>query len=123
LKLPHKDWNAYYLAAVAEEEAEEATRAKRLRAQRQPNTRPSAPLDAYAGTYEDVAYGPCRISVEDGKLVWHWSTFHFPLEHFEYDTFLVDNQVIHDAPFAFTVADDGTVTTLRALERVFRRKK
>ena len=93
-----------------------------MRAQRQPNTQPSRPLDAYAGTYEDVAYGACRITVEDGKLVWHWSTFHFPLEHFEHDTFLVDNQVMHDAPFTFTVGRDGAVTSVRTLERDFRRK-
>ena len=98
-------------------------RAKRLRAERQPNTRPSLALDAYAGTYEDAAYGPCRITVADGKLVWHWSTFHFPLEHFEHDTFLVDNEVMHDASFVFAVDGDGTVTSLRTLEREFRRKK
>ena len=76
-----------------------------------------------AHSYEEPAYGTARVTLEEDSLVWHWSTFHFPLEHFEHDTFLVDNHVMHDAPFAFTVAGDGTVTALRTLERVFRRKK
>src|SRR5207247_519742 len=37
LKAPAKDWNAYFQQAVAQEQAEEETRAKRLRAERPAN--------------------------------------------------------------------------------------
>src|SRR5262249_49983 len=123
LKLPAKDWNAYYQGAVAEEEAEDASRAKRLRNERLPNARPPRPLEAYAGAYQNDAYGTCRIALDRGTLIWHWNTSAPPLEHWKDDTFLVSNDVLRDAPFHFRAAPDGALYELEALECVFRRKK
>jgi hypothetical protein len=121
--LSYKDWNAYYQKLMDSEAAEQAERFKVLRQRRHPDTKPSRPLEAYVGTYEDRAYGPCRITVEKGGLVWHWSRFHLPLEHWHYDTFLGNNDVLIDAPFVFALGAGGEVASLRALDRDFKRKR
>lgn len=121
--LPYRDWNAYY-QKIQEAEAEQAQRAKAKRLeQKHSGTKPSRPLQAYAGVYEDRAYGPCRISVDKGRLVWQWSNFHLPLEHWHYDTFRVSSDVFIDAAFVFALGTDGEVASLRAMDREFKRKR
>jgi CubicO group peptidase (beta-lactamase class C family) len=123
LDLPFKDWNAYYLKIQREEEALKKAGPKEFRAKQHKGTKPSRPLEAYTGTYEDPAYGKAQISLENGSLVWKWSTFKLPLEHFHYDTFIANNDVFNNAPFVFSLDFAGDVTTMRALERTFRKRK
>ncbi len=123
LDLPHKDWNAYYLKIQEVEEALQKAGPKAFRKKQHKGTKPSRPLDAFTGTYEDPAYGQARITLEKDTLVWHWSTFKLPLEHFHYDTFLANNDVLNNAPFVFSLDFNGEVRAMRALERTFRKRK
>lgn len=123
LDLPAKDWNAYYLKIQDMEEALQKADRKAFRARQHKGTRPSRPLEAYTGTYEDPAYGGAKITLEKGTLVWHWSTFKLPMEHFHYDTFIVNNDIFNNAPLVFSLDFAGDVTTMRALERTFRKRK
>ena len=88
LGLKPRDWDTL-IARQVEKEAKAAAAARaRLLAGRHHGTRPSLGLAAYAGTYEHPAYGTLRIRRKRGGLIWRWSSFTCPLEHFHYDTFL-----------------------------------
>jgi CubicO group peptidase (beta-lactamase class C family) len=112
LGLPKKDWNTYFLDVVKKERAEAQVRIEKRLAQRKPNTKPSLPVSAYAGTYEHPAYGKCRITVENGALVFRWRCFECPLEHFHYDTFLVKEGAFRDAAVTFTLGA-GAITAMK----------
>ena len=86
---PSKDWNVFLIGRGARQEAAvTAARAERDR-NRKPGTSPSLDVAAYAGSYNQSAYGITRITNESGKLYLDWSSFHVPLEHYHYDTFLI----------------------------------
>ena len=122
LDLPGKDWNRYYLKIEAEEERLQKAGPVVFRKMQHKGTKPSRPLEAYTGIYEDPAYGQAKITLEKGSLVWSWSTFKLPLEHFHYDTFIANNDVLTNATFVFSLDFAGDVTAMQALERTFRKK-
>ena len=82
---------------------------------RKPGTQPSVPLDQYAGEYRDAAYGTGKVTADGGKLVWEWSSFRCPLEHFQDDVFRVTDGYFEDQLVEFArgewpavaAADDG----------------
>jgi CubicO group peptidase (beta-lactamase class C family) len=102
LGLPKRDWNAYFLDVVKKERAEAAARIKKRLGQRDPNAKPSLPLAAYVGSYEHPAYGQARVTAEDGSLVLRWSSFRWPLEHVQHDTFLVREDAFGEADVTFS---------------------
>jgi CubicO group peptidase (beta-lactamase class C family) len=53
------------------------------------DTKPSLPLDAYAGEYSDPMYGTARVTVDGAKLVFKVESFRdaLVLDHWHYDTF------------------------------------
>jgi CubicO group peptidase (beta-lactamase class C family) len=123
LGLPYKDWNAHFSAIVkaAEEGAREA--AAERQAKRHKGTKPSRELSAYVGTYEDPAYGKARVTLEGGKLVWSWSSFRCPLEHFHFDTFDAPHEHLVNVQVTFALGADGEVERFEAMERTFRKVK
>jgi CubicO group peptidase (beta-lactamase class C family) len=122
LGLPAKDWSSYYLELHEDGERQEQAHAKALRDKRGPDKGPPRPLSAYAGAYDDAAYGDCRIEVDDGRLVWNWAKVRCPLEHYEGDVFLANYGPLVDAAFVFTTGPGGAVESFRAVGRTFRRK-
>jgi CubicO group peptidase (beta-lactamase class C family) len=122
LDLPYKDWNGYYSAIAKAEEKQQAAALKAFWARRHANTKPSRDLAAYAGTYEEAAYGSARVIHENGKLIWSWGSLRCPLEHYHYDTFLAhDPPTLLHAPIIFSLDADGEVSTMRALDQAFRK--
>jgi CubicO group peptidase (beta-lactamase class C family) len=114
LGLPERDWNAHYLGLLREAD-EEARGVRRQREQlRTPDTRPTLPLEAYAGSYEDEAYGRGRVRVEGGGLVWDWGGLGGKLEHYHFDHFVLHSEWINDPLLSFRV--NGTTRTVEALE-------
>jgi CubicO group peptidase (beta-lactamase class C family) len=126
LGLPRKDWNRF-IAGQLRKEAEAAAEARRKRyAGRHPDTKPSRALAAYAAVYEHPAYGSARVTLDRDTLVWQWSTFSCPLEHFHYDTFTATSDVLGEVPIVFMLDGDGVVRALEAgglLHATFRRVK
>lgn len=83
-----RDYSGEYLKAHAEKEAKLLEARKQLLESRKEGTQPSLPLDAFAGTYTDLLYGPVRVVLEEGRLVLHTSTSLIAdLEHWQYNTF------------------------------------
>jgi CubicO group peptidase (beta-lactamase class C family) len=128
LGLPKKDWNAFYAGQLKEAEARRKARTETRAATRKPGTKPTHELEAYTGAYEDPAYGALRITLDDGSLSLHWSSYDRPLRHFHYDTFQIDEPEIPGASLlagelaAFSLDVDGKPAELRFLGRKFRRR-
>jgi CubicO group peptidase (beta-lactamase class C family) len=127
LGLEKKDWNAHYQAGAKklEDEGEAATRERDRK--RQPDTKPSRDLAAYAGTYADAAYGEAKVALRDGALFLEWGRSKIKLEHFHFDTFVARQGVpegrdaLDNQTAAFVLRPDGEVGTLRLLGQEFKR--
>jgi hypothetical protein len=60
---------------------------KKKEEERVQGTKPSHPLEAYAGVYENPAYGELPIEFKDNALRGKFNSFDFDLEHWHYDLF------------------------------------
>src|SRR3546814_9877741 len=92
LDAPETDWVAAYAAAMAksQEKADESWQ-KHLDA-RDADSKPSLPLDGYAGTYRDPWYGDVVISPNGNALQIKFSKtaqLLGDLEHWQHDNFIV----------------------------------
>lgn len=124
LGAPKKDWNAHYLASEKKAEAARRAREKAHDAKRQPGTKPSRELAAYAGTYDEPAYGKIEVYEENGALLMKWHTFTINLDHFHFDTFTTKGDPAiekHDVVFALNA--EGEVARLQFLDQEFKRVK
>ena len=115
LNEPPRDWNAefrkgYEKARAHAKEAEQ----KRL-AERTMGTKPSLPLDRYAGVYADSMYGDVTVTAENGTLRAKYGTaFDGTLEHWHYDTFRADwkGRALGKTFMSFALGADGKVKNL-----------
>jgi CubicO group peptidase (beta-lactamase class C family) len=112
LGLPKKDWNAYLKGEVQKQDATAQERQRKRDEDRQYSTHPSRELGAYVGTYEEPAYGTAEVSLENGTLVLHWSTFTLPLRHFHFDTFVAESALLNNPRVTFKLGTDGEVATM-----------
>jgi CubicO group peptidase (beta-lactamase class C family) len=89
LKAPARDWFAEVLelAKAGEKQAREVEQKEEK--ERVKDTKPTLPLEKYAGTYHDDLYGDVRVKREDGKLVLYAAGTGEAgdLEHWHFDTF------------------------------------
>ena len=112
LGLEPKKWTAYYRGLdEADAAAKAGAKAARDRA-RKPEEKPLATLEAHAGRYEHPAYGTGEVKVEAGKLVWEWSSFRVPLEHWQGERFRATEGFFEDQLFEFTADGGGAVLGL-----------
>ena len=104
LELQKGDWNAHY-QKVTKAEADAKAAAKRDRdRQRNPAVPPTLTPKQLAGTYEHPAYGVGKLTAADGKLLWEWSSFKVPLEHWQGDVYRATAGYFADDLFAVRVA-------------------
>jgi CubicO group peptidase (beta-lactamase class C family) len=113
LGLGKRDWNSFHLALVKQDMDAAQARFLEREASRHHGTKPSRELTAYVGRYEEPAYGTAEIALEEGTLVWKWSTFRQPLRHFHYNTFTIENDLLNGVQAQFALGPDGEVATLR----------
>lgn len=113
-----RDWSAELLTLYGDRKtAADKARAAR-EAKRVVGTKPSLPIESYAGTYEHGVYGTMRIVLDAGALVAHFGplpTNAGRLEHWNFDTFrarLGDGRGGWNY-FTFRLGADGTVAALR----------
>jgi CubicO group peptidase (beta-lactamase class C family) len=123
LSLPKKDWNAYIGDEAKKFEAEQARAISSRQGKRHANTKPSRELTAYAGTYEDHAYGQAQVLVVDNKLVIQWGNFRSRLDHFHYDTFTAMENELRNETAVFTLGADGEVSAMNFLGANFKKAK
>lgn len=124
LNSARRDWNAYYTEQMRLIESRDKEREKERQSKRHKDSKPSRELTAYAGPYDDPAYGKAEIIVEKDSLYLNWSSFRKELRHFHYDTFtVVADDDLENEQVLFELNRDGEVATLRFLERSFHRAK
>lgn len=99
---------------------------------RKPDTKPSRELKAYAGNYDESAYGRAEVKHADEQLTLTWGKYAFRLEHYHFDTFTAvmtepaaDVRTFDRVTFEvqFRLGTDGNVESLQFLSQDFRRKK
>lgn len=106
-----RDWNAYYLAFDRKsDEKSQADKDARL-AKRAQNTTPTRPLEEYAGEYENVAYGPVKVTAANGELVLQWQRIRAPLTHYQYDVFDANAEDVEET-VTFALDDEKKVKSL-----------
>lgn len=117
-QLPPTDWIAAFKTVRDTEVGEAKATMKKAEAARAANSKPSLPLEKYAGVYNDAWYGPITVRMENGGLVISFD--HTPnmigdLEHWQYDTFKAHWRVhtIEDAFVTFSLNADGTINNAR----------
>jgi CubicO group peptidase (beta-lactamase class C family) len=113
LGLPSRNWDAYYGELVAQEVAQARTRRAEHDARRKLGTKPSLPLSAYVGSYEEPAYGTAKITLEGGPLVWQWSSFKSRLVHFQDDIFTIDDELLDGVQVHFTMDAKGDLASMQ----------
>jgi CubicO group peptidase (beta-lactamase class C family) len=118
IRLPAMDWIGAYKAIKEREEKDAAETMKKAEGARAANSKPSLPLEKYAGSYNDAWYGPISIRSENGRLVISFD--HTPgmvgdLEHWQYDTFKARWRVrtIEDAFVTFSLNADGSIDSAK----------
>lgn len=118
LHLPPADWIANFKKLKDDEEKDAAETMKKAEGARAANSKPSLPLEKYAGTYNDAWYGPITIRQEASGLTISFD--HTPgmvadLQHWQYDTFKAHWRVrtIEDAFVTFSLNADGTIDNAR----------
>jgi CubicO group peptidase (beta-lactamase class C family) len=114
LALQPADWIAAFKAqdAADQKDADEVT--KKQNAGRAADSKPSLPLEKYAGVYTDPWYGSVTIRTEGGKLVFtmdHTPSAIADLQHWQYDTFKAHwrQRTIEDAFVTFALNPDGSI--------------
>jgi len=118
MQLPSTDWIGPFKALKDQEEKEAAETMKKAEGARAANSKPSLPLEKYAGTYNDAWYGPISIRFENGGLVISFD--HTPgmvgdLQHWQYDTFKAHwrERTIEDAFVTFALKPDGAIDSAK----------
>lgn len=93
LDMETRDWDRHMQDVVRDAAASDAKARQGQFARRKENTRPSLDIDDYVGDYHHPAYSKTTVTRERGQLVWRFSSFTLPLEHFHFDTFvaILDN--------------------------------
>ena len=117
-QLPPTDWIAAFKTLKDTEEKEAAETMKKAEGARAADSKPSLPLDKYAGVYNDPWYGPITIRVDNGALVItfdHTPTMIGNLQPWQHDTFKAHwrDRTIEDAFVTFALNPDGTIDSAR----------
>jgi CubicO group peptidase (beta-lactamase class C family) len=87
LGAPSKDYLAEAKKQWAQVRTFQAAQEKQTNDSRVQGTKPSLPLERYAGTYSDPMYGDLVVSYQGGALTAQWLASRMTLEHWHYNTF------------------------------------
>jgi hypothetical protein len=123
-ELDGRDWSEE-LKKIYEELAAQGEEAERtLREQRVEGTRPSLPLERYAGTYRHPVYDALEVTVRDGALRFALGPeFGGSLSHWHYDTFeaRMDRRWRGEVPIRFSLDTAGNPASVDLVGLIFER--
>ncbi|HEU4993321.1 MAG TPA: serine hydrolase [Gemmatimonadaceae bacterium] len=121
---PARDWSAELRKLYGDLRAEGLAAQKRVEQQRITGTRPSLPLEKYAGTYTDSLYGTRVVMFENGNLRLRYSpTSAATLTHWQYDSFRArwDARWRGSQGATFVIGPDGLPARLEMGGATYRR--
>lgn len=117
-----RNWNQDVFQLYERLSSENETKWKETEKKRLTGTRPSLPLEQYAGSYESTGIGRIRIGLDEGELSLKTARITLPLSHWHLDTFLVNYEPWGLREFAdFRIAPDGTISGIDMFGENFRR--
>ncbi len=109
------DWTAAYKAVKDRSDSTNRASEAKTAAVRDSLSKPSLPLEKYAGKYSDAWYGDITVEMKNGKLFMQMvptpSLGGF-LEHYQYNTFIArwsDPEMRADAFVTFSLNPDGSI--------------
>lgn len=114
-----KDWSAIFLEREKKNKEFEAKQKKERSEKRVLNTKPSADLKKYVGTYKSKLYGDATVGLQDGSLYVQFvptKMFHGKLNHWHYDTFTLqfpDVPSLPEGTVNFVLDANGEVEEMR----------
>lgn len=116
--LPPTDWIAAYKSVKDMDEKDAAEAMKKAEGARAADSKPSLPLEKYAGVYDDAWYGPITIRMENAGLVItfdHTPSMIGDLQHWQYNTFKAHwrDRTIEDAFITFALNPDGSIESAK----------
>jgi CubicO group peptidase (beta-lactamase class C family) len=117
-RVPPTDWIAGFKSLKDAEEKDAAETMKKAEASRAADSKPSLPLEKYAGVYTDAWYGPISIRKENAGLVItfdHTPSMIGDLQPWQHDTFKAHwrDHLIEDAFVTFALNPDGTIDSAK----------
>ncbi|QRR04076.1 serine hydrolase [Dyadobacter sandarakinus] len=110
-----RDWNSEIKALYEDLSVKNARQTIAFESRRQADTKPSLPLDKYAGRYRSALYGEAEVVVKGDALYFNVNNFlRATLPHWEYDSFYgVQEKTWNGKVMArFTLSQDGSVREL-----------
>lgn len=113
LGLPKRNWHADIKKVQAHQKQE--AKEKKAKEVRHLRTRPSRTLEAYAGDYEDAAYGTLAVTLKDGVLYTKYGA-DYKLKHHHFDTFIGKNEHPErheDIKLTFVLGADGEPASVK----------
>jgi CubicO group peptidase (beta-lactamase class C family) len=110
LQQPQQDWMAHFTKISDQFSAMEKSAEEAEKNPKHANTHPSRELAAYAGTYENKAYGEVEVSPDGDQLRLRFNSFSGRLTHFQYDTFDADLGGFGTARVLFSLDEDGDIS-------------
>ena len=118
LGAPPTDWIAAYRQVRDDRLKKANDEEQKQAAARNRDSRPSLPLEAYAGEYVDTWYGGTSLAAENGRLVLRMARTPAAvadLEHWQYNTFkaVFRDPTIPDAFVTFALDETGKIETMR----------
>lgn len=118
LNLPPIDWTERF-QNLQKEMRKESAEARSWKSHRKEGTHPTLALDDYAGNYINHLYGDATVSVENGKLMFAFHGMKAPMEHFQYDTFIVSLE--GQSRLTFNLDENGKVKDFTVADMEFTR--
>jgi CubicO group peptidase (beta-lactamase class C family) len=115
LNEPPRDWSGEYRKQTDKLRAQAKEAQQKRLAERAANTKPSLPLDSYAGVYSDSLYGDATIRMENGALrMTYGKSYDGELEHWHYDTFRANwnSRALGKTFITFALGADGKVRSV-----------
>jgi len=111
---PRRDWSAEMLTLYRGIQARARAAEHALDSARVPNTKPSLPLESYAGTYTDTLYGTVKVRMDGGHLVLEQGYLLADLSHWNFDTFQARfrNRWVGETLVSFLLGQDGKVAEI-----------
>lgn len=116
---PRYDWHGAFRAVQARDDSALARTVQGAVLARDAASRPSLPLERYAGTYRDAWYGDVRVALDGGRLTMTFCCspdLTGTLEHWQYDTFVArwrDRSLRADAYVTFHLGPDGRIEQVK----------
>jgi len=105
LGLDHVDWNKRIKERQDKAKAEAEKAKKEKDKDRKFNTKPSHPIEDYAGDFEHPGYGVVSIQKEGEQLKGIFNSIEFTMKHYHYDVFEFLNDLL-DTPMKVSYYTD-----------------